>query len=242
MGDLIGHPIVASIAGAIIGYCCYIIFLQIPINWGTNDVPKNIIFWCMVAIFSVSFAIGSLKAKSRFFCFCTSVIGAFLICKAVGYFVQSVFNDYAFPDCVGAYCTCLTEKKDCVANKYACKWDDSKEKSAACQRYGPASLDQLDLAGGIYLIIMFVLIIIGAPFQYYVSREWCGGSDENFEEEEQELDDEAKALYRMAEEIKKLPEGDAKRRQLIKEYNQKKKEYTEFYHHVEELEDAHGEH
>ena len=181
--------------------------------------------------------------------------------QGAGFLIVKAANDYNFPDSFGAYCSCLTSKDDCNAYKYACKWktDNSAESSPTCHTTGSTTLDDLDLAGGLYIIVMIVLTAIFWPFQDKVTSDWCGANDEEFDGREEELQREASAcrplipqsltfyvltmqeeeLHALAAKIKKMPKGPEKDAEIV-EYKKRKAQYEEDRAITIELEKSRG--
>jgi hypothetical protein len=243
----IGNTTIGVLTGCLVGYVLYIIFLQLPLN-ASNDV-KNALFGLLIFVFAIVFAIlswwtesdGHERAHRHFMCFCASYLGAFLILKGAGFLIVKAANDYNFPDSFGAYCSCLTSKDDCNAYKYACTWKvaDAKAASPTCETTGATTLDDLDLAGGLYIIVMIVLTAIFWPFQDKVTSDWCGANDEEFDGREEELQREEEELHALAAKIKKMPKGPEKDAEIV-EYKKRKAQYEEDRAITIELEKSRG--
>jgi len=171
-------------------------------------------------------------------------VGAFAAVMCSSYFITKYYDQsISFPDFFSTFCTCLTDEGSCRNAKYACKWapppDMANDAVAApsCYSASPDALANLsyDDPDALFLVLVLVLTLFGAPFQYKVTATLWGGSDAYLEEWEEELDMQAEELQELGKKARKTPKGDA-RNALIKQYKATKKAYERAYRYVQKME------
>jgi hypothetical protein len=194
----LGHAVIGFCAGGIMGYLVFVVVIVLDREYGIDPaIAQNysLVFWCTFSLFALGFALISHKSKRHFFCFATSLMGAFLLVGGLAHFVTSYADSTLhFPDLISNFCTCLPSESECDRAPYGCMWAPPEKalenlavRAPSCQRASPGALATVNLRDALYLAIMTAITLLSAPFQYYITGHMCEGSEHHQNELHEEV-------------------------------------------------------
>jgi len=186
-----GHLVIGFCGGGIVGYLLYCLIVVGFRETGVTEIGGIAIedwyvsgFWLVALMTAAIFTFRAISAHRGFFCFCTSVMGAFLFVGGIGFFITTRHDStLAFPDVVSTFCECLSTQSECERAKYGCIWAPPKNianlavNTPSCHRSTVASLANMDFADGMFLVVVVLICALSWPFQYYVTADLYGGSE-----------------------------------------------------------------